>query len=102
APRAVEVDGARDELLARPALARDQDRQLALDDAVELLEHAAHRVRRADDRRVVEAPALAAQLGPHDGQLRLPIAHLAPEQLVQSLDLSLRGRELAVLLRQVR
>jgi hypothetical protein len=84
------VDRARDQLLARAALALDQHRQVGLDQPVELLEDAPHRVRGAHDRGVVVAPALDGQLLAHDGQLGVAVAHLAAELLVQHLDLAPR------------
>jgi hypothetical protein len=56
-PRARLVDGLRDELLAGPALAPDEHRQVRLRHLLDLLEDAAHRSARADHRaQAVVAP----------------------------------------------
>ena len=96
--RSVVVDGARDELLAGPALALDQHRHLGLDDPVELLEDLAHPVARAHHRGVVKATSLAPELRAHDRELRVAIPHLAPQLVVERLDLPARMLQALVVL----
>ena len=48
-PRAVVVDGARDDFLAGSGLARDEDRARRVRDGLEQLEHFAHRAAASDD-----------------------------------------------------
>jgi hypothetical protein len=94
--RPVEVDRAGDQLFPRAALALDEHRELGVDDPVELAEDAVHRIGGADDRGVVEAAALAPELGAHDGQLAVLVAHAAAELRVQALDLPARVEEALV------
>jgi hypothetical protein len=60
-------------------------------------EDSAHRVGRADDRRVVVAPALAPELGADDGELAVLVADATAELGVQALDLPPRLDEALVL-----
>ncbi len=53
-PRAIEVDRARDELLARSAFPRDQDRSVGAGDLSHDIEDRAHRGREPDDVREIE------------------------------------------------
>ena len=91
------MDGPGHQLLARPGLPGHDDGELRIDDALELVEDRAHRVRGADDAGELLAPTLPAQLRPRDGQLPLTVTHLAPQLLVQPLHGQLRDLQSLVL-----
>src|SRR5690349_5603556 len=69
--RAVHVNGARDKLLARARLARDEDCRARGRDLLDELEDRIHLLRTPDDRAALDAPA-------HRAPERLPLFVLAP------------------------
>ena len=99
AARAVEVDGARDQLLAGAALALDHHRQRRVGDAIEQPEQLQHARRAADDVAVVVAHrqrlAVLAQLLLDAGQLLAPRRQLDLQAPVQRVDLALAPAQLA-------